>query len=209
MDLGNLASLRHFIPEMILAAGILAIVIIDLAVRDKSRLGALALIVAAAALVAIGLEPASSGAWLFHRILVFDSFAIYFRALIALAAVVAIWMSIGSVEVHGCDQGEYYAILLASTFAMFLMAESANLLMAYLALEFVSLTSYILTGFLRHNRRSPGAAPKYLIYGGVASGTMIYGMSWIFGITGSLGFNVINKALLTPGPLPGPGGVIL
>ena len=53
MDLGNLASLRHFIPEMILVAGILAIVIIDLAVRDKSRLGALALIAAAAALVAI------------------------------------------------------------------------------------------------------------------------------------------------------------
>ena len=202
MDLGNLASLRHFIPEMILAAGILAIVIIDLAVRDKSRLGALALIAAAASLVAIGLEPASSGAWLFHRMLVFDSFAIYFRALIALAAVVAIWMSIGSEEVQGCDQGEYYAILLASTFAMFLMAESANLLMAYLALEFVSLTSYILTGFLRHNRRSLEAALKYLIYGGVASGTMIYGMSWIFGITGSLDFSVINKALSTPAHLP-------
>jgi NADH:ubiquinone oxidoreductase subunit 2 (subunit N) len=69
MDLGNLASLRHFIPEMILAAGILAIVIIDLAVRDKSRLGALALIAAALSLVAIGVEPASSGAWLFHRML--------------------------------------------------------------------------------------------------------------------------------------------
>src|ERR1017187_4372099 len=132
----------------------------------------------------------------------FDSFAIYFRTLIALAAVVAIWISIGSAEVKSCDQGEYYTILLASTFAMFLMAESANLLMAYLALEFVSLTSYILTGFLRHNRRSLEAALKYLIYGGVASGTMIYGMSWIFGITGSLDFNVINKALSMPGHLP-------
>ena len=71
---------------------------------------------------------------------------------------------------------------------MFLMAEAANLLMAYLSLEFVSLTSYILTGFLRHNRRSQEAALKYLIYGGVASGTMIYGMSWIFGIAGSHGF---------------------
>ena len=78
---------------------------------------------------------------------------------------------------------------------MFLMAESANLLMAYLALEFVSLTSYILTGFLRHNRRSQEAALKYLIYGGVASGTMVYGMSWIFGIAGSMDFVAINKAL--------------
>ena len=68
---------------------------------------------------------------------------------------------------------------------MFFMASASNLLMAYLSLEFVSLTSYVLTGYLRHNRRSQEAALKYLIYGGVASGTMIYGMSWIFGLTGS------------------------
>src|SRR5216684_2209492 len=202
MDLGNIASLTHFYPELIMVTGILVIVILDLALADKQYLGDLALITAAASLMAIGLEAPHAGAWLFHRMLVFDSFAIYFRALIALAAVIGVWMSIGSEEVKTCDQGEYYAILLASTFAMFLMAESANLLMAYLALEFVSLTSYILTGFLRHNRRSLEAALKYLIYGGVASGTMIYGMSWIFGLTGSLDFTVINKALSTPGHLP-------
>jgi len=202
MDLGNLDSLAHFLPELLLSAGILALVIIDLLVANKSFLGDLALVIAAGALVLIAFEPSTSGAWLFHRMLVFDSFARFFRALIALATVVAIWMSIGSEEVRACDQGEYYAILLASTLAMFLMAESANLLMAYLALEFVSLTSYILTGFLRHNRRSLEAALKYLIYGGVASGTMIYGMSWIFGVSGSLDFVAINKALTTPGNLP-------
>ncbi|HUY26641.1 MAG TPA: NADH-quinone oxidoreductase subunit N [Candidatus Binataceae bacterium] len=202
MDLGNYASLTRFAPELVLAGGILLLIILDLLIADKRRLGDVALMTAVVALLLVGLEPVGPGAWLFHRMIVFDSFAIYFRALIALAAIVAIWMSIGSVEVHGCDQGEYYAILLASTFAMFLMAESANLLMAYLALEFVSLTSYILTGFLRHNRRSLEAALKYLIYGGVASGTMIYGMSWIFGITGSLDFHQINLALTTPGQIP-------
>src|ERR1700683_2369301 len=132
---------------------------------------------------------------MFLRMLISEAFAIFFRALIALAVVIAVWMSIGSLEVEHCDQGEYYAILLASAFAMFLMAESANLLMAYLSLEFVSLTSYILTGILKHNRRSQEAALKYLIYGGVASGTMIYGMSWIYGLAGSLDFNIINRAL--------------
>jgi NADH-quinone oxidoreductase subunit N len=202
MDLGNYASLIHFAPELVLAGGILLLVILDLLMADKRRLGDIALLITVVALLLIALEPITAGAWLFHRMLVFDSFAIFFRALIALAAIVAVWMSIGSEEVRGCDQGEYYAILLASTFAMFLMAESANLLMAYLALEFVSLTSYILTGFLKHNRRSLEAALKYLIYGGVASGTMIYGMSWIFGITGSLDFNVINRALTSPGHIP-------
>jgi NADH-quinone oxidoreductase subunit N len=203
MDLGNLQSLGHFLPELVLVTGILVIVLVDLAVADKSHLGDLALITTASALLLIAIEPAQlGGGWLFHRMLVSDPFAVFFRALIALAALVAVWMSMGSAEVHGCDQGEYYAILLASTFAMFLMAESANLLMAYLSLEFVSLTSYVLTGFLRHNRRSLEAALKYLIYGGVASGTMIYGMSWIFGISGSLDFTEINRALTAPAHLP-------
>src|SRR5215472_6515389 len=202
MDLGNYASMTRFLPELLLSGGILVLVIVDLLIRNKSLLGDIALIITAGALLLIAILPDTSNAWLFHRMLVFDGFAQFFRALIALAALVAVWMSMGSEEVHGCDQGEYYAILLASTLAMFLMAESANLLMAYLSLEFVSLTSYILTGFLRHNRRSLEAALKYLIYGGVASGTMIYGMSWVFGISGSLDFSVINKALSTPAHLP-------
>jgi NADH-quinone oxidoreductase subunit N len=204
MDFGNLASLTFFIPELVVVFGVLALVVLDLLIERKRLLGEIALIVSAAILILMIFEPArgQTGAWLFHRMLVNDAFAVFFRALIALAAVIAVWMSIGSEEVKNCDQGEYYAILLSSTFAMFLMAESANLLMAYLSLEFVSLTSYILTGFLRHNRRSQEAALKYLIYGGVASGTMIYGMSWIFGITGSLDFTVINKALFAGGQVP-------
>jgi NADH-quinone oxidoreductase subunit N len=202
MDLGNFASLRYFYPELLLTAGVLLIVLLDLVTHDKSRLGDLALLAAAASLLLIALEPHLAGAWLFHRMLVYDSFAIFFRALIALAGVVAVWMSIGSQEVQTCEQGEYYAILLAATLGMFLMAESANLLMAYLSLEFVSLTSYVLTGILKHNRRSQEAALKYLIYGGVASGTMIYGMSWIYGIAGSLDFGVINRALTSAGQVP-------
>jgi len=197
MDLGNAASLSYFAPELLIVAAILAIVLLDLVVKRKSILGDIALISSAAALLLIGLSHGSEPGWLFNRMLVSDSFALFFRALIALGTVVSIWMSIGSEEVRGSDQGEYYAILLSSALGMLLMAEAANLLMAYLSLEFVSLTSYILTGYLRHNRRSQEAALKYLIYGGVASGTMIYGMSWIFGLAGSLDFVAINHALMT------------
>jgi len=84
---------------------------------------------------------------------------------------------------------------LTCALGMFFMASSSNLLTAYLSLELVSLTSYVLTGFLPHNRRSSEAALKYLIYGGVASGTMIYGMSWIFGMTGSLDYAAIHQVL--------------
>jgi NADH-quinone oxidoreductase subunit N len=202
MDLSNAASLGHFLPELLLGGGAILLIVADLILRDKNPLGDIALIITAGSLVLIAIEPVHRGAWLFHRMLVFDAFGVFFRALIALAALVAVWMSIGSEEIRRCDQGEYYTILLASTLGMFLMAESANLLMAYLALEFVSLTSYVLTGILRRNRRSQEAALKYLIYGGVASGTMVYGMSWIFGLTGSLDFAAINHALTSPTHLP-------
>lgn len=195
MNLGNVPSLAYVGPELLLTGAIVAIVLIDLAFSNKAYLGDLALLAAGAALLLVGLGAGARQGWLFNRMIVLDSFAIFFRALIALAALVAVWMSIGSQEVQQCDQGEYYAIVLASALGMFLMASAANLLMAYLALEFVSLTSYVLTGFLRHNRRSQEAALKYLIYGGVASGTMIYGMSWIFGLSGSLDFSAINRAL--------------
>ena len=202
MDLANVASLRLFYPELLLTAATIAIVLIDLVLHEKSWLGEIALLSTGLTLLLIGIEPRSGGAWLFSRMLVYDSFATFFRALIALAALVAVWMSIGSQEVRQCEQGEYYAVLLASTLGMFLMAESTNLLMAYLSLEFVSLTSYVLTGILKHNQRSQEAALKYLIYGGVASGTMIYGMSWIFGLAGSLDFSVINRTLFATAHVP-------
>jgi NADH-quinone oxidoreductase subunit N len=194
MQLGNVASLAHFIPELILSATIVVLILLDLVAGNRRVAGVVAMIAAVATFVLVAAGGAGD-AWLFNGMVVFDSFAFFFRLLIALATIVAVWMSIGSEEVKLCEQGEYYAVLLAAALGMFLMAEANNLLMAYLSLELVSLTSYILTGFLKHNRRSQEAALKYLIYGGVASGTMIYGMSWIFGIAGSLDFGTINGAL--------------
>src|SRR5207245_174234 len=131
-----------------------------------------------------------------------DAFSVFFKVLLGLALLAVVWMSMSSREIQGRpNEGEYYALLLSSGLAMFLMAAAATLLMAYLSLEFVSLTSYVLTGFLRHNRRSGEAALKYLIYGGVASGAMIFGMSWVFGLTGAMDYAGIARgvAALAPG----------
>lgn len=199
MDLKNLASLDFFYPELILSGTILLIIVLDLLVRSKSRLALIALAGSAAALIAtFDLYSAQPGS-LFHRMMILDNFSLFFKVLALAAAIVCIWMSLGSNEVKQVYQGEYYALLLTCTLGMFFMASSSNLLMAYLSLELVSLTSYVLTGFLPRNRRSSEAALKYLIYGGVASGTMIYGMSWIFGMAGSLDYAAIQAALGQPG----------
>ena len=198
MLLGNVESLARFIPELVLSAAVVVLILTDLVTDNRTAAGIVAMAASIAAFLLV-LAGGTGNTFLFNGMIVFDGFAFFFRLLISLATLVAVWMSIGSVEVKGCDQGEYYAVLMAGALGMFLMAEANNLLMAYLSLELVSLTSYILTGFLKHNRRSQEAALKYLIYGGVASGTMIYGMSWIFGIAGALDFGTINGALTQSG----------
>src|SRR5258706_566680 len=200
MDLKNVASLTFFLPEIILSVTILLLIVLDLLTEAKRRLALIAVVGCVAALIAtFDLYSAQPGL-LFHRMMVLDNFSLFFKVFSPTAAILCIWMSLGSNEIKQVHQGEFYTLLLTCTLGMFFMASSTNLLMAYLSLELVSLTSYVLTGFLPHNRRSSEAALKYLIYGGVASGTMIYGMSWIFGMTGSLDYGQIHAALFSGAP---------
>jgi len=195
MDLKNLASLSFFWPELILFGAILLISMLDLLQSNGRALALVAILGCAASLLAtFDLYSAQPG-WLFNRMIVLDNFALFFKVFALAAMILTIWMSLGSKEIDQVHQGEYYTLLLTCGLGMIFMASSSNLLTAYLSLELVSLTSYVLTGFLPHSRRSSEAALKYLIYGGVASGTMIYGMSWIFGMTGSLDYAAIQGAL--------------
>ncbi len=199
MDPSNVDSLKLFHPELVLAGTIILLTILDLVVANKRLMAYVGLAGCLVALVATfdlyGMEPQL----LFHRMVALDNFSLFFKVITLAALVGAIWMSIGSGEVRQVHLGEYYIVLLTCGFGMFFMASAHNLLMAYLGLELVSLTSYILTGMLPHNRRSAEAALKYLIYGGVASGTMIYGMSWVFGMAGSLDYAAINTAMTETG----------
>ena len=199
MTFDSVQSLSYILPELILTGTVLAVFIADLVVTNKERVGEIALVGTALSLLAVSRLAGVPDGALFGRMVVQDPFTVFFKVIFALAAMAAIWMSLGSKEVNA-NQGEYYGLLVSSTIGMYFMSSASNLLMAYLALEFVSLTSYVLTGYLRHDRRSGEAALKYLIYGGVASGTMIYGMSWIFGLAGSMDFAQINAALIHGDP---------
>src|SRR5919198_1186904 len=222
--MGTTESLAYFLPELALSTAILAVVFVDLALTGRAGRrasewpGNLALAGAGAALVlTLGVRPLGlpgllddptqpwlfnrTHDWLFNRMIVLDPFSVFFKVLLGLALLAVVWMSLSSREIRGQpNEGEYYALLLSSGLAMFLMASAGTLLMAYLSLEFVSLTSYVLTGFLRHNRRSGEAALKYLIYGGVASGAMIYGMSWVFGLTGAMDYAGITRGVAALDP---------
>ena len=185
-SLPNIQSIPYFIPEMILVVFAVGAILLDLVNKGKNteRVAYLALVGVATTLIAV-IAVGSPEHSLFLGMVRLDSFAVFFKILILVATAVTIIFSIKSEELDPRMKGEYYALLIAVTFGMFLMVSSTNLLMIFISLETVSLTSYILAGFLTHNPRSSEAAFKYITYGAVASGTMLFGLSLLFGLTGT------------------------
>ena len=199
--LKNIESLLHFSPEILLVVFAAAVIILDLLVknRESQKVAYLSLVGLGCTLVAILVTNSVFGTnesiSLFLGMIRLDKFAVFFKVLLLLATAATILFSLRSEEIDGKLKGEYYALLLAVTFGMFLMASSTNLLMIFISLETVSLTSYILAGFLTHSPRSSEAAFKYITYGAVASGTMLFGLSLLFGMTGTGDLATISTRL--------------
>ena len=200
-NLKNIESLLYFIPEILLVVFAAAVIILDLIVRarESDKVAYLALVGLGCSLIAIlisiSIFKIDEPIYLFFGMIRLDKFAIFFKILLILATSATILFSLRSEELDVKLKGEYYALLLAVTFGMFLMASSTNLLMIFISLETVSLTSYILAGFLTHSPRSSEAAFKYITYGAVASGTMLFGLSLIFGMTGTGDLAQISEQL--------------
>ncbi len=126
-----------------------------------------------------------------------DSFSLFFKFTILASSLFITLFSLQSKKLQTAKRylGEYYALLVAMTLGMFLMTGANNLIMMYLALELTSLSSYILAGITKQAEDSNEASLKYIIYGAFSSGVMIYGISMIYGLTGSLDLHAINQYL--------------
>ena len=189
--LSNIKSLLYFSPEILLVIFAVAVILLDLIVKDRESIAVayLSLVGCLCTFAAVLFTHFSFGdegpVSLFLGMVRLDVFSTFFKVLLLLATAATILFSLRSEELDARLKGEYYALLLALTFGMFLMASSTNLLMIFISLETVSLTSYILAGFLTHSPRSSEAAFKYITYGAVASGTMLFGLSLLFGMTGT------------------------
>ena len=91
--------------------------------------------------------------------------------------------------------GEYFTLIGIVTFGLFLMVSSIDLIMVYLSIEIVSIMSFVLAGYLKQNTRSNEAALKYVVYGAFSSGIMLFGLSYLYGLTGSTNFFKIQQAM--------------
>jgi len=184
----NLQSVAWFRPELVLTFGTMAVFILDLVLRkSQSRVRLLAgatLVVLACAAVFMAYQP-SDALLLFNNMIANDAFASFWKWLFLASAALTVIITSGSQEIARERIGEFFALLLAITLGMFLMASATNLLMIYMGVELVSMVSYVLVGYRRGDRKAHEAALKYVIYGGVASGVMLFGMSYLYGLLGT------------------------
>lgn len=192
-------SLFYLSPELILALG--GIVALFVGLASKSRKGfpwpeVFCLLVLAAALVPtiamLTMGRVTSGTSIFGGIFAVDGLAMFFKIVALISTGIVTLISTDFFRRIRFHRGEYYALLIFATLAITTLAASADLIMIYLTLEFLSLTSYILAGYLKQDTKSNEAAVKYFLYGSIASAVMIYGMSLIYGLTGTT--NIVEIA---------------
>ncbi|MFH1198502.1 MAG: NADH-quinone oxidoreductase subunit N [bacterium] len=208
MDFTNLYnSIANMVPEIVLSATLLIIVLFDLAFsKNKNLLPAISimglLITAFFVIRQIGVTTfafASSEGSQFSLVTI-DSFGIYFKLLILLSSILIVLFSLSSEEVKkSFDRlGEYYTLIFGMILGMFFMISASDLILIYISVELLSLSSYVLTGFTKLRSRNSEAALKYIIYGAVSSGLMLFGISLIYGITGSTNLYAINSLIQAP-----------
>jgi NADH-quinone oxidoreductase subunit N len=182
------------VPELELAVFGMFLLIFDLMVKTKRRLGYIALI-----------GVAVSGAFLFQLrnvqyfayggSLVIDPLATFFKIIFLVAAALAIAISLRYLDIERENHGEYYALILFATMGMMFMAGATDLATLYIGLETMAISTYVLVGFLRSNQRSNEASMKYFLLGAFSSAFLLYGMSILYGIAGSTRFDDIAEAL--------------
>ncbi|SMO64507.1 NADH-quinone oxidoreductase subunit N [Fodinibius sediminis] len=192
-----LHSISQFYPEIIIVLTLCAIIIGDLFAKGNSNSAGLimldGLILAGiATLFQIGTNEA-----VFHEVLAVDPFAVFLKILVILAAVFVVLFSMNSSELkeYQSRTGEFYMLLSGMVLGMLLMVGATNLLLMYLVFEITSISSYVLVGFTKKSRRSSESSMKYIIFGAVSSGIMLYGLSLLIGVTGATDIFAVNAAL--------------
>jgi len=191
-----LLSLNNFLPELTVIITLLVCLILEIIIRKKSPIVSLVAIIGLLITAYLVYLQYGRQEILFAKMLVIDPYSVYFKFIFILSSIFIVLFFELSEEISSSSHSNEYNILILSlVLGTFLMSASVNLLMMYLSLELVSLTSYILAGYTKKLKRSSEAAMKYIIYGAASSGVMLYGMTLIYGFTGSMNIYDVSRFL--------------
>ncbi len=172
-------DLSPLMPEIIVSAAAMLLLILELVFKDKGVLALVGIIAAAATLYVL---PASYGET-FGGMFISDSYSMYFKVIFLINFVLTVLISLKYLQRQKAEYGEYYSLLLFATAGMMIMASAKDFIVLYLGLELMALSTYILAGIKRHDIKSNEAALKYFLLGAFSSALLLFGISLIYGLT--------------------------
>ena len=183
----NFTDLVVILPELVVVGGGCLVLILDLILPkgQKDLLAYLSLMILLLAFYGTYRMATSPSTDAFSGMFILDPFSSFFKILLYLATALTILLSIRYLEVERIHLGEYYAFILFATSGMMVMVSGGDLITIYLGLELMSLSLYILAGFKRYERRSIEAAAKYFVLGSFSSGVLLFGISLLYGLSGT------------------------
>lgn len=192
-------------PLLFLSVWACALLLADLFI-PKERKGITALLSALGLALTLGftLTQIGNGFTAFQKMVVIDGFAVFVNALLLVSGILGVALAYGYVKRMGLERGEYYTLLLFSVTGMMWMAQAADLIVVFLALELLSIPLYVLAAFARPRTESEEAGLKYFLLGAFATGFVVYGTALVFGATGST-----NLVAIIESAAPGSENLLL
>ena len=193
MEFNNIInSLTYIGPEAAISLFLLLIVLVDLIMGKNKRILPIVAITGVIVTAVFVLYQLSFSGFGFaemsktikYGMITVDAFGVFFKIIVLLSTLLVIFFSYSSDEVKKSHErlGEYYTLIFGMVLGMLLMISASDLILIYLSMELMSLSSYVLSGFTKLKARNSEAALKYVIYGAVSSGIMLFGISLFYGM---------------------------
>lgn len=198
-------QLRPFVAELVLIGTIVAVLLSAFRSRRSNVVaGLVSLAGVSLAVVGLLVVRPTEGSEHFRGMLVSDNFGVLWKVLLLAftAGIVLMWFSTTRVTMHEGDGPEFFTLLLGACLGMCLMGSTSNLLMIFMAVEMASLPSYVLAGFRKTDAVGSEAALKYVLFGASTSAVMVYGLSMLYGLYGTLQINELASLVDLGGSVP-------
>ena len=187
----TMPAIAPIMPEIMLVCVALILIIVDLLYPRNRELLSLFTLFTCVGLIALLFiqEPAAT----FGNMFIVDPYSIFFKEICLLGMLLTTLLSSRYLEVENIRNGEYYSLMMFSVVGMMVMVSGADLIVIYLGLELMALSVYCLVGLLKDDARANEASIKYFLMGGFSSAILLFGISLLYGMTGTTNLAGISK----------------
>lgn len=200
MHLNYLANIGRYIPEIILVVLMVGLIILETTYKEDEKNKRYIFITAVIGLVAcfaslltnLSAKPEA----IFSNSIIIDQFSTLLKMIMVLGTLGAVYLSTISKDIYESLKTEFVIMAIGILIGGFLLASANNMLTMYLGIETLSILSYVMAALKKNDERSSEAGLKYALYGGLSAGLMLFGMSHIFGVMGTIQFTGLSAAIL-------------